>query len=82
MKESLGFPFHQERKKCYLFPYQVIKTTQFLGCFHWGSGGSFLGVFTLILSEGSQTALGSAFEDGLAILIHLQFNDDALDINK
>uniref|UniRef100_A0A182M1M9 Uncharacterized protein n=1 Tax=Anopheles culicifacies TaxID=139723 RepID=A0A182M1M9_9DIPT len=49
-----------------------------LGRFHRGGGSSFLGVLALVLVERCQTALRTAIQDLLAILVHLQFHDHTL----
>jgi hypothetical protein len=46
-------------------------------CLHW-SGSGLLGVLSLVLAEGSQTSLCATVQDSLAILVHLELDDQQL----
>jgi len=40
-----------------------------------GLGGGLLGVLALVLAESGQTTLAAALQDGLAVLVELQLDD-------
>jgi hypothetical protein len=46
-------------------------------CFHWGGSGLFC-VLALVFAESSQTSLGATVQDSLAILVHLELDDQQL----
>lgn len=45
--------------------------------FHWSGSGLF-GVLALVFSEGGQASLGATIQDSLAVLVHLQLDDQEL----
>lgn len=53
-----------------------------LSGFHWCGGCCFFGVFTLIFAKSSQTSFSTTFQNSFTIFIHLQFNDNALDLKR
>lgn len=52
----------------------------YLCCFHGCCSGGLFGVFALVLAKCGQTSLGATFQDSLAILVHLQLDDDTLQL--
>ena len=55
----------------------MLVITISLRCLH-GSGGALLGVFALILSKSLGPALGSPVKNVLAVLVHLELDNDNL----
>ena len=55
----------------------MLVITISLRCLH-GSGGALLGVFALILSKSLGPALGSPVKNVLAVLVHLELDNDDL----
>lgn len=71
----------KQRSCCYYFygswTCYGCRCGEFLRSLH-GLSSCFLGVFALVLAQSSQTSLGTTLQDGLAILVQFQLDDQHL----